>query len=66
MELPPYYCTGQEPAGVAEFFDAGGAYVTALVSSACFADWYCVYIGQGWTWHWREGAEPPPVPPEVV
>lgn len=58
MEFPPYFCTNQEAAGIAEFFDADGAYVTALVASRCFSDWYCVYVGAGWTWSWYAGIDP--------
>jgi len=58
MEFPPYYCTNQENSGIAEFLDAEGNLVTALASSRCFADWYCIYTAAGWTWRWRNGVDP--------
>jgi hypothetical protein len=55
-DFPPYVCTGFEPAGDAEFFDADGNFVTALVASRCYADYWAT--GNGYTWRWRDGIDP--------
>jgi hypothetical protein len=56
-----YFCTGEEPAfSDIEVFDDHGQFFNIMVSSECFADWYCTYVYPGYTWRHK----PPEVPPE--
>lgn len=56
MEMPPYPCSGLEPHGAVILYGLDGSYLNTVESSACFANWYCSFMG--YTWHWRDGIDP--------
>lgn len=64
MDYPPYTCTGEEEVfSHVEVLDANGDYYNIMISSACFADWYCA-INPGFTWRlWQPPVDPKPEEP---
>ncbi len=56
MATVAYTCSGYEPAGDVELFDKDGVFLTSILASRCFANWWS--ITNGWTWAWRDGVDP--------